>query len=239
MKFVRAEREREWMLHLESLREMVPYFFSAGHVHYARYATYYHRPMLALPAEVRQYFMEGQQVMRNNPYVWNGIWSDMYIETTFMRYGHARKVIHSREDLYTTHEEADTIVIQQMIAVSRENPEVISVVSDDTDRSRQLPRFGFSVSANSKPWRVRGDVVVRLPASHLGEPGSIPGGVALGYKYVGIVPDDATGRGVFSGISRFPRPPFSAVLYSPHSPSPALKTWLLRTAQISSLLSKP
>ncbi|KAJ8870229.1 hypothetical protein PR048_029246 [Dryococelus australis] len=45
----------------------------------------------------------------------------------------AGKVIHNREYLYTIHEEADTIIIQQMIAVSRENPEVISFVSDDTD----------------------------------------------------------------------------------------------------------
>lgn len=90
MKFVRAEREGEWMLHLEALREMLPYFFSAGHVHYARYATYYYRSMIVLPAEVRQYFMEGQHVMRHNPGVWNGIWSDMYIETTFMKYGHGK-----------------------------------------------------------------------------------------------------------------------------------------------------
>ncbi|KAJ8886357.1 hypothetical protein PR048_012568 [Dryococelus australis] len=32
MKFVRPESEGEWMLHLEALREMVPYFISAGHL---------------------------------------------------------------------------------------------------------------------------------------------------------------------------------------------------------------
>ena len=26
--------------------------------------------------------------MRHKQGLWNGIWSDMYIETTFMRYGH-------------------------------------------------------------------------------------------------------------------------------------------------------
>ena len=30
--------------------------------------------------------MEGEHVMRQNG-LWNGIWSDMYIETTFMRHG--------------------------------------------------------------------------------------------------------------------------------------------------------
>ncbi|KAJ8866094.1 hypothetical protein PR048_033618 [Dryococelus australis] len=47
-------------------------------------------------------------------------------------------------------------------------------------------------------------MLVRLLASHLGEPGSIPGWVAPGLSYVGIVTDDAAGRRVFSGISRFP-----------------------------------
>ena len=32
--------------------------------------------------------MKGEHVMRHKPGVWNAIWSDMYIETTFMRYGH-------------------------------------------------------------------------------------------------------------------------------------------------------
>ena len=31
--------------------------------------------------------MENMYVMRHNPGVWNGIWSDMFIKTTFMRYG--------------------------------------------------------------------------------------------------------------------------------------------------------
>ncbi|KAJ8884412.1 hypothetical protein PR048_016269 [Dryococelus australis] len=54
----------------------------------------------------------------------------------------------------------------------------------------------------------RGGVVVRLLASHLGEPGPIPGGVAPGFSRVGIVPNDAAGRRVFLGISRFPVPSF-------------------------------
>ncbi|KAJ8867766.1 hypothetical protein PR048_031569 [Dryococelus australis] len=57
-----------------------------------------------------------------------------------------------------------------------------------------------------------GSVVVRLLASHLCEPGSIPRGVAPGFSHVGIVPDDAADRRVFSGISRFPRPCVPALL---------------------------
>ena len=32
--------------------------------------------------------MKGEHVMRHKPGVMDAIWSDMYIETTFMRYGH-------------------------------------------------------------------------------------------------------------------------------------------------------
>jgi hypothetical protein len=33
--------------------------------------------------------MKGEYVMRHQCSLWNGIWSDKFIETTFMRYGHA------------------------------------------------------------------------------------------------------------------------------------------------------
>lgn len=45
MMFIRAEREADWPLHLEAFRMMLPYFFAAGHVHYARYGLYYLRSM--------------------------------------------------------------------------------------------------------------------------------------------------------------------------------------------------
>ncbi|KAJ8888382.1 hypothetical protein PR048_007872 [Dryococelus australis] len=46
-----------------------------------------------------------------------------------------------------------------------------------------------------------GGLVVRLLAPHLGEPGSIHGGPAPGFSHVGIMPDDAAGRRVFSVTS--------------------------------------
>ncbi|KAJ8877805.1 hypothetical protein PR048_022262 [Dryococelus australis] len=55
--------------------------------------------------------------------------------------------------------------------------------------------------------RSRGGVVVRLLAYHPSEPGSIRGRLAPGSSLVGIVPDDATGRRVFSWVSRFPPAP--------------------------------
>lgn len=44
--------------------------------------------MEALPSDILAEFMKGNHVMRHNPGIWNGVWSDMFIETTFMRYGH-------------------------------------------------------------------------------------------------------------------------------------------------------
>ena len=32
--------------------------------------------------------MKGEHVIRHIPGLWNGFWSDLHIETTFMRYGH-------------------------------------------------------------------------------------------------------------------------------------------------------
>lgn len=67
---------------------MMPYFFAAGHFNYARYGLYYLPSMERLPPELLTKFMKSQHVMRHSPGLWNGMWSDMYIETTFMRYGH-------------------------------------------------------------------------------------------------------------------------------------------------------
>ena len=82
MMYVRAEREDEWPLHLFAVKKKIPYFFAAGHVHYARYATY-----SMLPEDVLKRFMDGEHVMRHQNGLWIGIWSDMNIETTFMRHG--------------------------------------------------------------------------------------------------------------------------------------------------------
>ncbi|KAJ8892387.1 hypothetical protein PR048_004967 [Dryococelus australis] len=64
-------------------------------------------------------------------------------------------------------------------------------------------------------------VVVRLFTSHQGKPGSIPGGAASEFSHVGIVPDDAIGPRVFSGIACFPGP-FIPVLFHAHLSSPSV-----------------
>ncbi|KAJ8866581.1 hypothetical protein PR048_032440 [Dryococelus australis] len=99
-----------------------------------------------------------------------------------------------------------------------------------------LPPFPSSSLAGTGLCVARGGLVVRLLISHPGEPGSIPGGVARGFSHVGIVPYDAAGRRVFSGISHFPRTWIPALLHTHVTAlSSALKTSMLRAAQISPL----
>ncbi|KAJ8867811.1 hypothetical protein PR048_031616 [Dryococelus australis] len=59
-----------------------------------------------------------------------------------------------------------------------------------------------------------------------------PAGVTLGFLLVGIAPDDAAGRRVFSGISRFPGPFIPALLYS-HLNHPH---WLSRPRYVDQLV---
>ncbi|KAJ8881487.1 hypothetical protein PR048_017968 [Dryococelus australis] len=83
-------------------------------------------------------------------------------------------------------------------------------------------------------------VAKRLDCSHPTKANRVQytGLVTSRFSKVGIVPDDAAGRLVFSGISHFLHPCFPALLHS-HliSPSSTLETSLLRAAQISQLNS--
>ena len=93
MKFVRAERTSDWLLHLSAVKEMRPLFFAAGHPNYARYTEAYIDDMESLPSEVRQHFLAGQHTFHHKSGLFNGIWSDMAIESTYMRYGHGHSGI--------------------------------------------------------------------------------------------------------------------------------------------------
>ena len=65
---------------------MIPYFFAAAHWNYARDSICYLRSMEKLPGIVLDKFLEGDNVMRHKKGILNGIWSDMMIETTYMKY---------------------------------------------------------------------------------------------------------------------------------------------------------
>ena len=80
MLFCRAEKEADWPLHLRAVSLMIPSFFAAGHHNYFRYGSYYLRSSDKI---CRRFLL----VTRHLPGTWNGIWTYMMIETTFMKYG--------------------------------------------------------------------------------------------------------------------------------------------------------
>ena len=93
MRYIRAERESDWPLHLQTVNEVLPLFFASGHHNYARYGTYYIQNMEALSRNVQEHFVKGEHTIHHTSGISNGIWSDMAIETTYMRYGHGRSGI--------------------------------------------------------------------------------------------------------------------------------------------------
>jgi len=89
--FLRAEREGDWLLHLYCVKQMLPYFFSAGHWNYARYGFWYLCEMQgALPDAAKEMFMTGDHVCRHREGVWNAVFSDQFREQTYIRYGKAK-----------------------------------------------------------------------------------------------------------------------------------------------------
>ena len=72
---------------------MMPLFFAVSYFNYDRYGLYYIRSMAAMPGDVRQHLMNEEHTMHHNPGLFNGIWSDMAIKTTFIRYTHGQSGI--------------------------------------------------------------------------------------------------------------------------------------------------
>ena len=85
--FVHAEREAGWLLHLFVLEKMISYFFASAHFNYACYGLYYLRSMHNLDPNLIKRFLD-EHVMHHQDGLWNSVWSDLFIESTYMRYGH-------------------------------------------------------------------------------------------------------------------------------------------------------
>ena len=61
--YIRAEREGEFALHLHPCKDMLPYFFAAGHWNYARDGVAYVRMMEKLPPSLLDHFMKSELVI--------------------------------------------------------------------------------------------------------------------------------------------------------------------------------
>jgi hypothetical protein len=77
---------------------MIVSFFSAGHHNYARNGfnpMNYARSIEAMPDKLQEQYLKGQLAMDNKLGIFNGILSDMAIESIYIRYGHGQRgIIH-------------------------------------------------------------------------------------------------------------------------------------------------
>ena len=87
-KFVKAERTGNWMLHLQTVRDMLPYFAATGHNAYTKSGHIYLSRMANLKhsdPHVHTHFMKGYHSIRRSDRYWSGLSSDLVIEQVLMR----------------------------------------------------------------------------------------------------------------------------------------------------------
>ena len=87
-KFITAERLGNWSLHLQTLKEMLPYLAASGHNLYTKSITVYLQTMENLSGshpDVYKNFVEGMHSIRRSDREWAGLWADLVIEQTYMR----------------------------------------------------------------------------------------------------------------------------------------------------------
>ena len=78
---IRSEREGDFLLQQLTLQCMLPYFFAAGHYHYALYITHHVLKMChLLPSEAKQELMPGAFVCRHQEGSWNSVSFDQFCE---------------------------------------------------------------------------------------------------------------------------------------------------------------
>ena len=88
MNFSRASHEADTSLHISAAEAMLPYVRFAGCHRYSRYGTFYVHHIKSLPKSTLEKVLKEDFFMRHIPGIYNATWTDMFIETTYMRLGH-------------------------------------------------------------------------------------------------------------------------------------------------------
>jgi len=88
--FIQAERTGNWKLHLQSMQNMLPYFYATGHNNYAKSAHLYLLDMYKLEErmnvfEYQKFTEHGYFTIRRGDKFRTGTWSDMIIEQSLMK----------------------------------------------------------------------------------------------------------------------------------------------------------
>ena len=87
LSFLKAERTGDWQLHLDTCRQMLPYFASPGHYHYFKSTYLYLQTMYQLPMthpNMYEHFQNGLHVIRRSDHFWAGLSTNLVIEQTLM-----------------------------------------------------------------------------------------------------------------------------------------------------------
>ncbi len=87
-KFIRAERTGHWDLHLEAVRDMLPFLAASGHNNYAKSLTLYLEDMMNIKKtapKVWEAFQNGLHAVRRSNRSWAGLSTDLVIEQDLMR----------------------------------------------------------------------------------------------------------------------------------------------------------
>ncbi|KAL8597460.1 hypothetical protein ACOMHN_050958 [Nucella lapillus] len=86
LQFLRAERDGDFLLQQISLKAMMPYFFAAGHMNYARYMTWYLRLAENLPKAAKDDLLNGAHVCRHSD-GGTAVPADQFGEQTYIKRG--------------------------------------------------------------------------------------------------------------------------------------------------------
>lgn len=91
LQFIEAERQGDWNLHLQCVKDMLPLFYASGHFAYAKSARIYLQDMANLeltmdPIEFERYSKDGYFTIRRSDKAYSGIWSDVTIKQTLNRF---------------------------------------------------------------------------------------------------------------------------------------------------------
>ena len=84
--FLRAERNGDFLLEQHCLKEMLPYYFAAGHQNYARYLSWYVRQMENLPQCAKEDLLAGAHVCRHSD-GGTAVPADQFGEQTYIKRG--------------------------------------------------------------------------------------------------------------------------------------------------------
>ena len=85
--FLRASRENDLALHYFASKAMLPYYPAGRFRMYTKYATFHVHHLEVLPKEVMRQ-LQHDFSLRVRDGIFNGIHTDQFIETTYMRLGH-------------------------------------------------------------------------------------------------------------------------------------------------------